>query len=352
MTIRIGSRAVGRDHAPFVIAEMSGNHAGQFERALQLVDIAAEAGAAAVKLQTYTADTMTLDSDRDEFKITNPQSLWYGRTLHDLYDEAHTPWEWHAPLIERARQRGLLCFSSPFDATAVEFLESLDVPCYKIASSENVDIPLIRAVAATGKPVIISTGLATFEEIDDAVAAARAAGCTELILLKCTTAYPARPEDSHLATIPALRERYGCEVGFSDHTLGLTTSVAAIALGATVLEKHFTISRTDGAVDSAFSLEPEELRELVFQTEIARQSVGKVLLGPTELERGALGRRRSLYFSADIAAGETITLDNVRSIRPGLGLKPKHLDELLGMRAKVDIARGTPVSWDLMTSDG
>lgn len=348
MTIRVGSRLIGPDQPPFVIAEMSGNHAGQLDRALRLIDIAADAGAHAVKLQTYTADTMTLDVDRDEFRISNPQSLWYGRTLYDLYDEAHTPWEWHAPLMERARERGILCFSTPFDATAVDFLETLDVPCYKIASSENIDIPLIRKVASTGKPVIISTGLATFEEIDEAVEAAREAGATDLVVLKCTASYPARPEDSNLATIPALRERYQCQVGLSDHTLGIATAVAAVALGATVLEKHFTIARDDGAVDSAFSLEPDELAALVRETEIAHRSIGQVVLEPTELERGALGRRRSLYFSADIAAGELITPDNVRSIRPGLGLKPKHLDELLGTRAKVDIARGTPTSWDLV----
>lgn len=351
MSIRIGSREVGREHRPFVIAEMSGNHAGSLERALSLVDIAADAGADAVKLQTYTADTMTLDVDRDEFRIQNPQSLWFGRTLHDLYDEAHTPWDWHAPLMQRARERGIQCFSTPFDTTAVDFLESLDVPCYKIASSENIDIALIRAVAATGKPVIISTGLANFEEVDEAVAAARDAGCTELVVLKCTASYPARPEDSNLATIAALRDRYACEIGLSDHTLGTATSVAAVALGATVLEKHFTISRTDGAVDSAFSLEPDELRQLVVETGIAHRSIGAVVLEPTELEQGALTRRRSLYFSADVRAGEELTPANVRSIRPGLGLKPKHLEALLGRRAKVDIARGTPTSWDLVASD-
>lgn len=349
MAIRIGSHTIGREHAPFIIAEMSGNHDGSIERALEIVDMAADAGAHALKLQTYTADTMTLDVDRDEFLISDPKSLWFGRTLHDLYQEAHTPWEWHEPIMERARQRGIVCFSTPFDATAIEFLESLRTPCYKIASFENVDLPLIRHVAATGKPVIISTGIATFDEIDDAVDAARSAGCEDLVLLKCTSAYPASPDDMHLRSIAAMRERYDCEVGLSDHTLGVGVSIASVALGATVIEKHVTMNRGDGGVDAAFSLEPAELATLVTETDFARRALGEVRLGPSEREQGALLRRRSLYFSADIAAGEPVTPENLRSIRPGLGLPPKHFDELLGRVATTDIKRGTPASWDLVS---
>jgi N-acetylneuraminate synthase len=348
MTIQIGHHQVGAEHPPFIIAEMSGNHDGSLETALQIVDMAAAAGAHALKLQTYTADTMTLDVDRPEFLIDDPKSIWYGRRLYELYEEAHTPWDWHPPIMERARDRGIACFSAPFDATAVDFLEDLDVPCYKIASFENIDIPLIRNVAATGKPVIISTGIATFEEVDEAVEAARSAGCHDLVLLKCTSAYPASPDDINLRTIEALRDRYQCEVGLSDHTLGLGTSLAAVALGATVIEKHVTMRRADGGVDSSFSLEPDELASLVVESDRARRSIGGVHLGPTERELGALRRRRSLYFAEDIAAGETITAQNLRSIRPGLGLAPKYYDELLGRTAAADITRGTPAAWDLV----
>lgn len=348
MSILIGPHRVGREHPPFIIAEMSGNHDGDLERALQIVDMAADAGAHALKLQTYTADTMTLDVDREEFRISDPKSLWYGRTLHDLYEEAHTPWDWHGPIFGRAAERGIVCFSTPFDATAVDFLEGLDVPCYKIASFENIDLPLIRRVAATGKPMIISTGIATIDEIDEAVEAARAAGCQDLILLKCTSAYPASPDDIHLNSMAVMRDRWRCEIGLSDHTLGLGTSIAAVALGATVIEKHVTMRRADGGVDSAFSLEPDELRALVVESDRARRSIGGVQLGPSDREQGALLRRRSLYFSADVAAGEVITPDNLKSIRPGLGLAPKHYDELLGMVATTAIERGTPTSWDLV----
>ena len=351
MAFKIADHPIGLEHAPFIIAEMSGNHDGSIDRALEIVDMAADRGAHALKLQTYTAETMTLDVDRDEFMITNPQSLWYGRRLYDLYEEAHTPWEWHAPIMERARERGVACFSTPFDFSAVDFLEELDVPCYKIASFENIDIPLIRKVASTGKPMIISTGMATFDEIDEAVEATRDGGCTDLVLLKCTSAYPALPDHANLMTVAALRERYGCEAGLSDHTLGVATSVAAVALGATVIEKHVTMRRADGGVDSAFSLEPAELAELVTQTDIARRSVGVAHLGPSEQEMAALTKRRSLYFSADLAAGDEITSENVRSIRPGLGLKPKHLPALLGARATRDITRGTPTSWELVDVD-
>ncbi len=349
MSIKIGTHPVGRDHPPFIIAEMSGNHDGDLDRALEIVDMVAASGAHSLKLQTYTADTMTLDVDRDEFTISDPKSLWYGRTLYELYEEAHTPWEWHEPIMRRAAELGVQCFSTPFDTTAIEFLEQFDPPCYKIASFENVDLPLIRAAASTGRPLIISTGIATFDEVDEAVEAARGAGCADLVLLKCTSAYPASPDDIHLNTLAAMRDRYGCEVGLSDHTLGLGTSIASVALGATVIEKHVTMRRADGGVDSAFSLEPDELSALVIESDRARRSLGGVQLGPSEREQGALLRRRSLYFAADIAQGDTITSDNVRSIRPGLGLPPKHYDDLLGMVATADIRRGTPTSWDLVS---
>lgn len=349
--LQIDSTPVGRGHTPYIIAELSGNHGGSLDRALAIVDALADTGAHAVKLQTYTADTMTLDVARDEFIIQNPGSLWYGRTLYELYDEAHTPWDWHRPIMERARSHGLACFSSPFDETAVDFLEELDVPCYKIASSENIDLPLIRRVASTGRPMIISTGMATREEVDEAVGAARNAGCDQLILLKCTTSYPAAPEDTHLNTIPAMRERYQCEVGLSDHTLGIGVAVAAVALGATVIEKHVTLSRADGGVDAAFSLEPREVRELVDETTRAQRALGGINWGPTPGEEGARTRRRSLYLVEDVTAGESLTRRSVRSIRPGKGLPPKHLEDVLGRRVIEDYPRGTPLSWDMFATD-
>lgn len=348
MSIRIEKHPIGLDHPPFVIAEMSGNHNGSLDRALAIVDAVADAGAQAIKLQTYTADTMTLDLAEREFLIDDPGSLWAGRTLYDLYREAHTPWDWHKPIFERARSRGLVAFSTPFDATAVDFLESLDVPCYKIASFENVDLPLIRKVAATGKPLIVSTGLATLAEITEAVAAARDAGCRDLVLLKCTSAYPASPADSHLRTIPHLRAAFGCEVGLSDHTLGIGAALASITLGATVIEKHVTLRRADGGVDSAFSLEPQELKQLVEDGERARLALGEVRYGPTANEVNSLRFRRSLYVVRDVQRGEPFTRENVRAIRPGLGLAPKHVEQVLGRRAARDIAAGTALAWDMI----
>jgi N-acetylneuraminate synthase len=348
MSIRIEKHQIGPDHPPFVIAEMSGNHNGSLDRALAIVDAVAEAGAQALKLQTYTADTMTLDLAEGEFVIDDPRSLWAGRTLYDLYREAHTPWEWHAPIFERARALGLVAFSTPFDVTAVDFLESLGVPCYKIASFENVDLPLIRRAAMTGKPLIISTGLATLNEIADAVTAARDSGCRDLVLLKCTSAYPASPADSHLRTIPHLRAAFECEVGLSDHTLGNGAALAAIALGATVIEKHVTLRRADGGVDSAFSLEPHELKQLVEDSDRARLALGSVRYGPSASEVGSLRFRRSLYVVRDVRAGEELTRENVRAIRPGLGLAPKYLERVLGRRAARSIAAGTALTWDLL----
>lgn len=346
--MKILEREIGRHARPYVIAEMSGNHNQSLERALAIVDAAADAGADAVKLQTYTAETMTLKVDAPGFVIDDPKSLWAGRHLYDLYDEAHTPWAWHAAIFERAGSRGLHCFSTPFDETAVDFLESLGAPAYKIASFECTDLPLIRKVAATGKPMIISTGMASLAEIDETVRTARAAGCRDLVLLKCTSTYPASPENTHLNTIPVLRQAFGCEVGLSDHTMGCGAAVAAVALGATVLEKHFTLSRADGGVDSTFSLEPAELAQLRTETERAWQALGGVVFGGSAAEQKSLAYRRSLYVAEDLKAGDRLTPRNLRAVRPGHGLPPKHLHELLGRRVLADVARGTPASWSLV----
>ena len=317
-------------------------------RALEIVEAAASAGAHAIKLQTYTADTMTLDLKEREFFISDNKSPWKGQSLYDLYKIAHTPWDWHQPIFDCAKKNGLICFSTPFDETAFDFLEKLGVPAYKIASFENTDIPLIRRVAATGKPLIISTGMATAQELDESVDAARTAGCKDLILLKCTSTYPATPENSNLLTIPHLRARYGCEVGLSDHTLGVGVAVASVALGATVIEKHFTLKRSDGGVDSAFSMEPAEMKELVEQTKRAWQSLGKVLVGPTETEKPSLSFRRSLYIVKNLKAGDALTKENIRAIRPGLGLPPKYLNNVLGKFVKQDVLRGTALSWNII----
>lgn len=344
--MRIGSREVGLEHPPFVIAEMSGNHNHSLERALGIVEAAAKAGAHALKLQTYTADTMTIDADGPEFRIDDPGSLWKGRSLYDLYAEAHTPWEWHEPIFQRARELGLVAFSTPFDESSVDFLEGLGAPAYKIASFENTDLPLIRRVAATGKPLIISTGMATVAELDDSVRAARQSGCRDLVLLKCTSTYPSSPENTHVATIPHMRTLFGCEVGLSDHTMGIGAAAAAVALGATVIEKHFTLRRADGGVDSAFSLEPDELAALVLETERAWQSLGAVTYGGTAAEEKSRRFRRSLYVVRDVRKGELLTRENVRAIRPGFGLPTRFLDQVLGRTARVDVKRGTALHWD------
>ena len=346
--ISIGGRKIGVGEPPFVIAEMSGNHNQSLERGLEIVEVAAKAGAHALKIQTYTPDTMTLDLDEREFHISDPKSLWAGASLYELYGKAYTPWEWHKPIFDRARGLGMVPFSTPFDDTAVEFLESLNVPCYKIASFENTDLPLIRRVAATGKPLIISTGMATVAELDESVRAAREAGCKDLILLKCTSTYPATAANTNIMTIPHLRELFGCEVGLSDHTMGVGVSVASVALGATVIEKHFTLSRADGGVDSAFSLEPEEMSMLVVETGRAWQSLGRVVYGPTESEMPSTVFRRSIYVVHDLKAGDVLTRENVRCIRPGRGLPPKYFDLLLGRQVKQDVKKGTPMSWDLL----
>jgi pseudaminic acid synthase len=346
--IHVGNVRVGSDCPPFVIAEMSGNHNQSLDRALAIVEAAAQAGAQALKIQTYTADTMTLDIREGEFFISDSGSLWNGNSLYELYQQAYTPWEWHKPIFDRARELGMVAFSTPFDETAVDFLEELNVPAYKIASFENTDLPLIRKAAATGKPLIISTGMATVAELDETVRAVREAGCKDLVLLKCTSTYPATPGNSNILTIPHMRELFECQVGLSDHTMGVGVAVASVALGATVIEKHFTLARADGGVDSAFSLEPEEMRSLVIETERAWQAIGKVTYGPTDAEKASILHRRSLYVVRDMRPGDTFTCDNLRAIRPGMGLAPKHLDIVLGKKTTHAIKCGTPMSWDLL----
>ncbi len=346
--MKIRNHEISRGCTPFVIAEMSGNHNRSLERALEIVEAAAKSGAHAIKLQTYTSDTMTLDLDEREFHISDPNSLWAGTSLYKLYGEAYTPWEWHKPIFDRACELGIIPFSTPFDDTAVDLLESLNVPCYKIASFENTDLPLIRRVAATGKPLIISTGMATVAELDETVRAAREAGCRDLILLKCTSTYPATAANTNILTIPHLRELFGCEVGLSDHSMGVGVSVASVALGATVIEKHFTLNRADGGVDSAFSMEPAEMAQLVIETERAWQALGQVSYGPTEAEKKSLQYRRSLYVVKDMKAGEVLTRENMRAIRPGLGLPTKFYDVFLGKKIVKNVKMGTPVKWELL----
>ena len=350
LTMRIGSTEIGPGRPTYVIAEMSANHGGELDRARKLVAAAADAGADAIKVQTFTADTITIDSERPEFQIT-AGTVWDGKTLHALYRQAAMPWEWQRELKALAESRGVAFFSSPFDPTAVSFLESLEVPAYKIASAEIVDIGLIRCVAATGKPMIISTGMATFEEIQEAVAAARDAGADEIALLKCTSAYPAPPEEVNLRTIPHMAETFGTPVGLSDHTTGIAVPVAAVALGAVIVEKHVTLSRADGGPDSGFSLEPAELADMISQIRVAERALGDVSYTPASREVDSRSLRRSLFVVADIREGEAFTDANVRSIRPAHGLHTRHLPEVLGRRAACSVARGTPLSWDLIGPD-
>ncbi|MEX1027536.1 MAG: pseudaminic acid synthase [Candidatus Paceibacterota bacterium] len=345
--VQIADRAIGPDHSPFVIAEMSGNHNQSLERAFEIVDAAANAGAHALKLQTYTADTMTLDVDRDEFKILDSSSLWHGRHLHELYEQAHTPWAWHGPIFERARERGLIVFSSPFDESAIEFLESLNAPAYKIASFELTDLRLIATAARTGKPLVMSTGMANLAEIDDAVSCARQHGCDQIVLLKCTSTYPATPESTNLRTIPHLQQCFQTQVGLSDHTAGVGVAVAAVALGATAIEKHFTLSRADGGVDAAFSLEPDELKSLIVESERAWQALGSIQYGATGSQRKSLMFRRSIFISEDVAAGQVVQPSQIRIIRPGHGLAPGLWERVCGRTARRDLQRGEPTDWDM-----
>lgn len=348
MTISIGGRLIGPDHPPFVIAEMSGNHNQSLDRALEIVEAAAKAGAHAIKLQTYTADTITLNLRGGSFEINDSDSLWAGKNLHDLYQQAHTPWEWHAPIMDKARALGLICFSSPFDETSVDFLEDLDVPAYKIASFENNHLPLINKAASTGKPLIISSGMATLSELEQAINTARNAGCNDIILLKCTSTYPAEPLNTNILTIPHLKNLFQTEVGLSDHTMGLGVPLASIALGATVIEKHFTLSRVEGGVDSAFSLEPNELSELVTESMRAWQSLGSITYGPTKAEQKSLLFKRSIFVAEDIPSGEVFTERNIRIVRPGNGAPPSMYNSIIGKVSKFNLKKGTPLTLDLL----
>ena len=345
---KIQDTIISPDHKPFVIAEMSGNHNQSLERAFEIVDAAAEAGAHALKLQTYTADTITFNGTSDEFVIKDQNSLWKNQNLHKLYQMAYTPWEWHKPIFDRAKAHGMLAFSSPFDTTAVDFLESLDVPCYKIASFENTDHILLKKVAQTGKPVIMSTGVASIADIQESVGVLRKYGCKDLVLLKCTSTYPATPESTNLLTIPHMKELFDCQIGLSDHTMGIGAAVAAVALGARVLEKHFTLLRADGGVDSSFSLEPEELKNLVVESERAFLAMGKVNYILSEKEQKSLQYKRSLYVVEPMKAGDVFSKKNVRSIRPSNGLHTRYYDEILGKTATQDIEAGTALSWELV----
>jgi N-acetylneuraminate synthase len=345
--IEIAGKKIGQGLPPFIIAELSGNHQQSYALAVAMIEAAAKAGAHAIKLQTYTPDSMTLAVNRGEFVIQDADSLWRGEALYDLYQKAATPYAWHEGLFKRARELGLIAFSSPFDAAAVDFLEGLDVPCYKIASFENTDLPLIKRIAETGKPIIMSTGMASVEELQESVDAARTAGCRELILLKCTSAYPSPAEDIHLATMQDMRERFGCPVGLSDHTTGIEIALAATALGASVIEKHFVLDRQAGGVDAAFSVEPAELESLVRQSQRVFDALGAVNYGQTHSDQTAKFYRRSLYVSQDIKAGETATPDNIKIVRPGLGIAPKYYEQLLGKIARQHLQKGTPVHWDL-----
>lgn len=348
--IQIGSVQVGPGHRPFLIAEMSGNHNQSLDRALAIVEAAAKAGAHALKLQTYTPETMTLDLNEGDFHISDENSLWKGKNLFNLYKEAYTPWEWHAPIMKRCAELGMVCFSTPFDETAVDFLEQLNVPCYKIASFENTCIPLIKKIAKLKKPIIISTGMASLGELDETVKTIKALGCEDIILLKCTSTYPATPENTNISTIPHMRQLFDVQVGLSDHTMGCGVSVASVALGATVIEKHFTLSRADGGVDSTFSMEPAEFRNLVTEAERAWQGLGKIVYGTQSAqEEKSKAFRRSIYVALDIKAGETFTEKNIRCIRPGFGLETKHYENLIGKKAGRDLKKGMPMRLDFVS---
>ncbi|NVO03353.1 MAG: pseudaminic acid synthase [Bacteroidetes bacterium] len=342
MEIQIGNKKIGGNNRPFIIAEMSGNHNQSIERAMEIVDAAADAGADAIKLQTYTPDTITM---KGVYEINDKDSLWNGKELYDLYGQAQTPWEWHKPIFERAKERNIIAFSSPFDESAVDFLENLNVPAYKIASFENTHHPLLKKVASTGKPVIISTGASKISDIDDAVRVLKENGCDKIILLKCTSTYPATPENTNILTIPHMSQLFECPVGISDHTMGIGVSIAAVAVGASVIEKHFTLLRADGGVDSAFSIEPDELKQLVIETERAFLSLGKISYGVTEVEKNNLSFKRSIYVSKDILEGEMFTNHNLKIIRPGFGIEPKFLDIVINTKAKKILKAGQPLTW-------
>lgn len=347
--VNIAGRTISNAEAPFVIAELSGNHNQSLSLALEMIEAAADAGVDAIKLQTYTADTMTLDCDHGEFYIADDNNLWKGNSLYQLYQQAHTPWEWHKALFEKAKSLGLIAFSSPFDATAVDFLETLDVPCYKIASFENNDLPLIKRVAQTGKPVIMSTGMASIAEIAEAVDTLRENGCSQLILLKCTSAYPASPAQANLKTIQHMRDTFQCEVGISDHTLGMGVALAGVAFGASVIEKHLVLSRDEGGVDAAFSLQPDEFSALVKEAKNVQLATGNIVYG--SIKGDSQRYRRSIYIAEDVKKGDRLTEKNIRVIRPGLGIKPKYYPQLLGSKVIKDAKKGQAFSWDLIVNN-
>ncbi|WP_231040333.1 pseudaminic acid synthase [Pectinatus frisingensis] len=337
-----------KDKTPLIIAEMSGNHNQSLERAIKIVEEAAKAGVDGIKLQTYTADTMTIDKNDGEFFIKDKDSLWQGESLYNLYKKAYTPWEWHKTIFAKCKELGIMCFSTPFDDTSVDFLEHFDPPYYKVASFENVDLPLIKKIAQTGRPMIVSTGMASIAELDEMVTYAKGNGCKDLNLLKCTSSYPSTPAGTNLLTIPHMRDLFQCKVGLSDHTLGIGVSVAAVAMGVSMIEKHFTLSRGEGGVDSAFSMEPAEMAQLVREVKSAYLAMGSVHYGVSEQEKKSLQFRRSLYIVEDMKTGDTITTKNMRCIRPGMGLAPKYYNILLGKRVKCDIKRGTAVNWNMI----
>lgn len=345
---KIENFIIGKDRQPFIIAEMSGNHNQSLERAIEIVDAAAAAGAHGLKIQTYTADTMTIQHDKGLFYIDDPESLWNGKTLYDLYKIAHTPWEWHKPIFDHAKSKGLIPFSTPFDDTSVDFLEKLNVPIYKVASFENKDWPLLKKIASTGKPVIMSTGASTLSEISESVAVLRENGCEDLVLLKCTSTYPASAENTNLKSMPYLSSLFNCHAGLSDHTKGIGAALTSVSLGATVIEKHFTLSREDGGVDSAFSIEPDELKLLVEESERGWKALGEVKFDILKDERASLRFKRSVYIVEDVKKGEKFTAKNVRVIRPGDGLDPKYYEKVIGRTAREDIKRATPLSWELL----
>lgn len=347
-SIKIQDKLIEKNRAPFIVAEMSGNHNQSLECALKIVQFAADAGVDAIKLQTYTPDTMTLDVKSNDFFIEDKEVLWQGAYLYDLYKKAYTPWEWHAPIMEKCKQLGVICFSTPFDESAVDFLESLNVPCYKIASFENNHLPLVKKVVSTGKPIIMSTGMASVAELDEAVKVIRDSGCEDLILLKCNSSYPSDPAESNILTIPHLQQLFNCQVGLSDHTQGIGVSVASVALGATMIEKHFTLSRVNGSVDADFSLEPEEMKQLVLETKRAWQALGEVSYQPGKKELGLMKFKRSIYVAKDIKAGEVLTKDNLKIVRPAHGLAPKYFEDILGKKVLCDIKKGTPLKLDVI----
>jgi pseudaminic acid synthase len=346
--VKIGEYLIGDSHKPFIIAEMSGNHNQSLDKALAIVDAVAATGAHALKLQTYTADTLTINVSQGEFNISDPKSLWNNRNLYELYQEAHTPWEWHQAIFDRAKEKGIICFSTPFDDSAVDFLEELGVEAYKVASFENNHLPLLKKIAQTGKPVIMSTGISTLADIEIAVKTLRENGCKDLILLKCTSTYPATPENTNLKTIPHLAELFNCHAGLSDHTHGIGVSIASVALGCRVIEKHFTVNRAEGGVDAAFSMEPSEFKMLVEESERAFLSLGKVTYGIMDDENKSLTFKRSIYIVEDMKAGDEFTPQNIRIIRPGLGMAPKYFETMLGKRVNSNVKRGTALTFDLL----